>query len=383
MAGKTIVILGAGTGGIVAANRLRRMLDREHRVVLVDRTPVYSFAPSFTWVMLGRREGGQISRDLRRLSKRGIEFLLSEVRGIDPANKRVQLSDRELEYDYLVIALGAEYSADLVPGLGKAWTFYHLEGAEGLRERLPQFASGRIAIVIPALPYKCPAAPYEGALLLDDYFRRRSLRDEVRIDVFTPEPQPLPVAGEHAGRMVKELLSAREVGFHPGVKLESVDHAARKMQFEGGGEEPFDLLIATPIHRLPQVLRDSGLSPGGAWLAVDRETLATEFGDVYAIGDVTGIPLANGLALPKAGVFAHGEAEVVARNITAEVNGKEPIWAFGGQGACFLETSRAKGSYVSGNFFAEPDPDVSVRHQSRLWHWSKVGFERMWLWRWF
>ena len=128
----------------------------------------------------------------------------------------------------------------------------------------------------------------------------------------------------------------------------------------------------------------SGLAPAGGWVAVDRETLATAAAeDVYAIGDCTVVPLGDGLALPKAGVFAHGEAEVVARNISAEISEGEPIWAYGGQGACFLETDGSHGSYISGHFFADPAPHVTMRHPSRIWHWAKVGFERLWLWRWF
>src|SRR3990170_7985428 len=122
MALKTVLILGAGVGGLVAANRLRRLLAKEHRVVLVDRSPVYTFAPSFVWVMMGTRDGRRISRDLRALSKKGIEFVMAEVRGLDTANKKVRLDDREESYDYLVIALGAQYSSEEVPGLSQCWT---------------------------------------------------------------------------------------------------------------------------------------------------------------------------------------------------------------------------------------------------------------------
>jgi len=383
MAGKTIVVLGGGVGGLVVANRLRRMLDREHRIVLVDRSPWHSFAPSFTWVVTGRTDPRRITRDLRTLNRRGIEFLASEVTQMDLANKKVHLEQQELSYDYLVVSLGAQYSAQEIPGLAKAWTYYHLEGAEGLRDELPKFKAGRIAIVVSSLPYKCPAAPYEGALLLDYYFRRRGIRADVEIRVFTPEPYPLPVAGQAAGRMVVDILAGREVWFSPGCRLKAVDHEARKLQFEDGSDAPFDLFIATPVHKVPDVLRQAGLAKEGGWVSVDRETLATQFEDVYAIGDCTAVPLANGMMLPKAGVFAHGEAEVVARNLAAEIAGGQPHWAFGGRGACFLETGYGKSAYATGNFFAEPDPDVALRGPSFFWHWAKIGFERMWLWRWF
>ncbi len=390
-AGKTVLILGGGTGGLVAAHRLRRILGHEHRVVLVDRSPAYSYAPSYTWVMIGRRAGRRITRDLRSLNKKGIEFKIGEVKGIDPANKKVRVGDGELAFDYLIIALGAQYSSDEIPGLGQTWTYYHLEGAEGLQEKLPSFTSGRIAVVVSALPYKCPAAPYEGALLLDDYFRRRKLRGDIEVSVFTPEGMPLPSAGPAVGERVLALLAERNVGFSPNVRLKEVDHKSRQMQFEDGSTASFDLLIATPIHRAPDALRDSGLLGESGWLPVDRETLAihstgsgqSPFEDVYAIGDVTTIALDGGKMLPKTGVFAHGEAEVVARNIAAEVHGGPPIWAFGGRGGCFMSTSAGKAAYIAGNFFAEPAPDVALRGPGRRWHWIKAGFERIWLWRWF
>ena len=384
MAGKTVVVLGGGVGGVVAATRLRRLLGREHRVVLADRSPWHAFAPSFISVMLGQRNRARISRDLRGLTRKGIEVVVDEVTAIDPSDKKVRLGERELSYDYLVLALGAQYSSEEIPGLNLAWTYYHLDGAEGLREELPKFRSGRVVFVVSSLPYKCPAAPYEGALLLDHYFRKRGIRADVDIRIFTPEPQPLPVAGKAAGQQLIDLLAGREVWYSPGVRLKSIDQQAKKLLFEDGTDAPFDLLIATPVHRVPDVILAAGLAQPGGWVKVDRETLATEAPDVYAIGDINAIPLANGMMLPKAGVFAHGEAEVVARNIASEIRrGADAHWAFGGQGSCFLETGYGKAAYAVGRFFAEPEPDVVLRQPSFLWHWAKIGFERMWLWRWF
>ncbi len=383
MPAKTILVLGGGTGGLVAAHRLRRMLGREHRVVLIDRSPLYSFAPSYTWVMLGKRDATRISRDLRTLTKKGIEFVMGEVKAIDASNKRAVVSGQEMEYDYLIVALGAEYSSDEIPGLGQTWTFYHLEGAEGLFERLQTFTAGRVAIVVSALPCKCPAAPYEGALLLDDHFRRRKVRADIEICVYTPEPAPLPSAGPHIGERVVELLQECDIAFTSAVKLVEVDHSSGQMRFNSGATAGFDLLIATPIHRCPAVLHDCGLASTNGWVEVDRDTLATAFEDVYAIGDATSIPLGDGKTLPKTGVFAHGQAEVVSRNIAAEIAGAQPIWAFGGQGGCFMSTASGKAAFVTGSFFAEPAPHVTLRGPNRRWHWAKLGFERLWLWRWF
>ncbi|HUF53879.1 MAG TPA: FAD/NAD(P)-binding oxidoreductase [Dehalococcoidia bacterium] len=383
MAGKTVVVLGAGTGGLVAANRLRRMLDKGHRVVLIDRSPVYTFAPSLTWVMLGERTVPQISRDLRKLEKKGIEFKAAEVTGFDFDNKRVLLSTGQVVYDYLVVSLGVDYMAEDVPGLHRAWSFYHADGAEGLRDALKEFRGGRVAVVVPSLPYRCPPAPYEGAMMLEHHFRKRKVRGEVEITVITPEGQPLLAAGEEVGERILDLLKERSIGFSGGRTAKSVNQEKRLVNFAEGEPEGFDLLIATPVHKLPGVVVETPLVNGGGWIPVDRETMQTAVPDVYAIGDVTMIPLANGHYLPKAGVFAHGEAEVVARNLASEIAGKEPIWAYGGQGACFLETGGGRGAYVTGRFYAEPDPEVALRTPGRMWHWAKLGFERVWLWRWF
>src|SRR3989337_3069003 len=206
MAGKTVAILGGGVGGLVAANRLRRLLPREHRVVLVDRNVWHSFAPAYTSVMLGQKVAEQISRDLRRLDRKGIDFIPAEISGIDLSHRTVHLSGQELTYDYLLLAMGAQDSPGDIAGLATAYTYYPLEGAEALREELAGFKSGRIAIVVPGLPYKCPAAPYEGALLLGYYYRRARLRSDVELRLFTPEPAPLPVAGNAVGQAGTELL---------------------------------------------------------------------------------------------------------------------------------------------------------------------------------
>lgn len=359
------------------------MLDREHKVTLVDRSPYHYFEPSFSRVMLGRRKMAQVVRPLKALEKKGIEVHTAEIAGIDVESKRVLLNPlNELAYDYLVIALGAEYSSEEVPGLNLAWTYYHPDGAEGLRDELPTFTQGRLAIVVPSLPYKCPPSPYEGALLLDDHFRRKKLRDKVELHVYTPETTPLAMAGGDIGARILELLSKRNIGFTGGVSLKSVNHQKGQLNFATGEPQPFDMLVATPIHRVPNVLTRTPLVGDDGWIAVDRETMATRAPDVYAIGDCNSVPIAGGATLPKSGVFAHGEAEVVARNLTAELAGNHPIWAYGGQGACFMETGGGKGAYISGNYYDDP-PTVEFRGPNRRWQWARSGFERLWLWRWF
>lgn len=201
MTDRTVVILGGGTGGLVAARRLRRSLDATARVVVVDRTPTFRFAPSYLWVLNGTRRGDRISSDRRRLRRAGIEVHEAEVLAIEPDQRRVKTSQAELSYDRLIIALGAELAPEELPGFAEAaHNVYTLEGATAAGGALHRFDGGRLAVVVSRLPYKCPAAPYETAFLAEALLRHRGVRDRTTIDIYTPEPYPMPTAGPVLGQ---------------------------------------------------------------------------------------------------------------------------------------------------------------------------------------
>jgi sulfide:quinone oxidoreductase len=386
MNGKTIVILGGGVGGLVTANTLRRLLPQEHRIILIERDSGHTFAASFLWLMTGDRRPEQIRRDVRQLVRRGVEVVLAEARGIDLAQRAVVTATQTIRYDYMIVALGAELAPETIPGLPEAaYTFYTFDGAARLRDALRQFDGGTVAVVVSALPYKCPGAPHEGAMLIGDTLRRRGLRDKVDIHLFTPEPQPMPVAGPALGDAVRQMLEGRRIVFHPLHKLTAVNVVARQLIFEG--QEPFDydLLVAIPPHRGPRIVREAGLANDAGWVPVDRATLETQHEHVYAIGDVTAIPIPGRwkpdvpLMLPKAGVFAHAQAEVVAHRIAAEISGSGRQDEFCGDGYCMLEAGEDLAGFAYGNFFAEPSPQVELRRMGTTWHLGKVLFEQWWL----
>ncbi|MBI3610991.1 MAG: NAD(P)/FAD-dependent oxidoreductase [Nitrospirae bacterium] len=384
MAGKTIFILGGGIGGQVAANVLRKHISRKHRVVLVDRKRDYVFSPSLLWLIVGKRKLEQIYRPLDLLSRKGIEVIQAEVTKIDPIAHSVVLGDRSLSYDDLIISLGAELAPDAVPGLREgAHTFYEPSGAEKLWEAVREFSGGRVVLLVAATPFKCPAAPYEAAMLLEDYFRKRNLRDKVSLSIYTPEPLPMPVAGPAVGNAVKGMVEAKGIGFHPQMKITSVNAPSKELVFENGQRVGYDLLIAIPPHRAPLVVKNSDLVGESGWIPVDAHTLKTRYEGVYAIGDITTIMLPVGKPLPKAGVFAHYQAEAVAKNIAAELEGSKPTHVFNGRGYCFLEIGAGQAGFAGGDFYAVPAPKIKLRKPGYYWHWGKVLFEKWWLRHWF
>ncbi len=384
MTGKTILILGGGVGGFTAVQELRVRLSREHRVILVDREAKPPFAPSFLWLMTGGRDPNAIHKDLHTLPKQGVEFINAEAQTIDTAAHRVVTSGGTFDYDYLIVALGGELAPELIPNLSDiAHTPYSLSGATKLRDALADFRGGRVVVVIASLPYKCPAAPYETALLLDSALGHRGTQH--RVEIFTPEGLPLPVAGPDIGKAVKEILTTRSIGFHPKVKLTAVNAASKELLFDDGTKTNFDFLVAVPPHRAPQVVRDAGLTDASGWIPVDKATLKTSIANVFALGDVAAIRLPGRyspdmpLMLPKAGVFAHAQAQVVASNIAAEISGQGTPTTWDGFGACFLEVGAGQAGFAAGNFYAEPAPRVNLRTPSVWWHWGKVLFEKEWL----
>lgn len=397
---RTIVILGGGVGGVVAATSLRKRLPEQHRVIIADRERDHLFAPSLLWLMIGRRTARKISRPLDRLAKKDIEVTHGEIERIEPEARRVRIVDRslgddplsdrlggvsrELDGDYLVVSLGVELAPETIPGLAETGhSFYTLAGAESLRDALKDFNGGRIVVLTATPAYKCPAAPYEAAMLLNDYCHRRGIGDRTQVDLYAAEPAPMGVTGPEVSAGVRQMVEDKGIRYHPDHQVAEVDAGAKRIIFDNGSTADFDLLAYVPPHRAPQVVREAGLVDDSGWVPVDRTTLHTQFPDVYAIGDVTGIPLKMGKPLPMAGVFAERQAEVVARNIAREITGKGEPARFSGHGECFIETGGGKAGFGRGDFYAEPTPQIKLHNPGHRWHLGKVLFEKNWLRRWF
>ncbi len=372
-----IVVVGGGFGGVAAARTARALLDRQHDVTLVDRSRRTYLCGALPLLIVGERAAAGVSRSLGSLTNRGVRYVEAEVQALDLASRTVLTSAGTLEYDFLVVAPGAVYDWAAVPGSSAAYSFYDIANARRLRRKLRSFRKGRIVVAVSGLPYKCPPAPFEAAMVLDWAFRQRGVRGDIELHVCTPEPAPLPVAGPEAGTRLTRSLERKGIVLHAGAGVTEVASNGREAEFSDGTSMECDLMITVPVHRAPPVVAEAGLAGESGWVPVSAETLETRQTGVYAVGDVNAVPMANGRPLPKAGVFASAEGETVGRNIAASVNGTEPV-TFPGNGHCFIAYSGTQAGLVKGEFLAPGKPNVRLQPATARAYRVKERFERDW-----
>jgi sulfide:quinone oxidoreductase len=376
---KRVLILGGGFGGLATAHHLKQKLSPEDEVILVDRRDYFMVGFRKTWALVGESplEAGQ--RSLDSLTRLGIRVMRDPVTRIDPKARAATIGDQRISADALVVALGAELAPDAIPGFQQyAFNVYDAQDIPRAAQALSEFQGGRLLIGIFGAPYKCPPAPYEMALLINDSLKSRGVK--ANMEVFTPQPMSLPILGQVGCDLIESRLADKGITFLPNHKATAVESG--EVVF-ADKRRPFDLLLGVPPHRPPAVVRESGLVDGTGWVSVDPRTLETQFPGVYAIGDVVQILLANGKPLPKAGVFAEAMGETVAERIAAVFSGEKPEATFKGEGGCYLEVGAGQAMMVSGHFLAEPEPEVSLTEPSPEYLDEKRSFETQRLQRWF
>ena len=344
-----VLVLGAGFGGLELSSCLSEELGAEVSVTLIDRTDSFVFGFSKLDVMFGRAQPDAVSNRYRDIVKPGVEFRQETIVSIDPRAKRVVTDGGEHEADVLVVALGADLDLGATPGLAEVGTeFYSEAGAEALREPLRAFAGGTAAIVVMGPFFKCPPAPHEAAMLLHDELVRRGTRDAADIVVAIPMPVPIPISPD-SSQGILDAYRERDIEFVGGATVERVDPRGRTVDLAGGRKIAFDLLLAVPVHKAPDVVLASDLAVDG-WIAVDQDTLETPFPDVYAVGDVTSEPV------PRAGVFAEGEARVVAAGIVARHRGTAGPPRYEGTGTCYIQFGSDGVGKTDINILGGPSP---------------------------
>jgi sulfide:quinone oxidoreductase len=380
---KHLVILGAGTGGTMLANRLVRRLPAGWHLTVVDPEPTHLYQPGLLFLPFGARDERRNLRPRRRTLASSVHWIPAPVRLVDVDTKRVVLDGVEpLRYDLLVIASGARLAPEETPGLlGEEWghsihEFYTLDGARALRDALARFRGGRLVVHIAEMPIKCPVAPLEFLFLADAFFTARRLRDRVELALVTPLDGAFTRKG--CATVLGDMFARRGIAVEPLFNVAEVDAAGRALVSYDNRRVPYDLLVTVPVHRGAPFIDASGLGNELGFVPTHPQTLAAKHhDDVFVIGDAADVPTS------KAGSVAHFESEVLDTNLRRAMAGRSLEAGFDGHANCFIESGFGKAILIDFNYDIEPLPGefpwpvvgpLSLLRESRLNHWGKLGF---------
>ncbi|MCH8035400.1 MAG: NAD(P)/FAD-dependent oxidoreductase [Bacteroidetes bacterium] len=378
---KDILILGAGFGGLEASTSLREKLDDSFNITLIDKNEFFTIGFTKFDVMFGRRSAEEVKSYYKNIAGDGINFVKDTIELIDPENNIVKTQRSEFSYDFLIIALGADLAPDAIPGFVKGgYEFYSLQGAQKLYPLINNFKSGTILISIFNKPYKCPPAPYEAALLLHDYFVEKGIRGNVQINVLIPGPMPLPVA-PNVSSQIEKLLEEKDIKLYKKHKVIGLDPDKKIAFVENNDSVKYDLFLGIPVHVPPKVVRKSAVSNNG-WISVNKDNLETKYANVYAVGDVTNIPVGEH-AVPKAGAFAESAAQIVVIDILAKINNETNHSRFEGTGICYIEVGGGNVVELNANILGGEEPILELNGPEQGFRKKKELFEKDRIKKWF
>jgi len=372
-----VLVLGAGFGGLEVTSRLAQRFGDAVDVTLIDSADGFVFGFSKLDVMFGRVPEAHVVHPYRDLVERpGARFVQARIEAIDAAAKSVDTDAGTFDADILVVALGADLDPGATPGLREGGhEFYTVPGAFATRDALADFDGGRVVIAVTSTPFKCPPAPSETALLMHDFLLSRGLRKKSSITLVMPLPKPIPPSPV-ASDAVLAAFAERDIRFLPAQLVRGLDPDRRVALLGDDGELPYDLFLGVPRHCAPDVVVAAGLTVDG-WIPVDPRTLETPFADVYAVGDVTSV------GTPKAGVFAEGQAAIVADRIAARIEGTSVGAEYDGRGICYLEFGDETVARVEVIFRPGQPPSGNFDTPSVGWAADKTEFGRSRMARWF
>ena len=379
-----IVVLGAGTGGTLVANRLRRAYSPvEAQITVIDEVDVPLYQPGLLFVPFGLTNVQKISRPTSRQLHAGIAFIKSPVKLVNIEANSVLLEDGRVEhYDLLVIATGSVLVPDETEGLsGTAWnkrvfTFYEPSSAAALSRALAEFEGGTIVVNVIDMPIKCPVTPLEFCFLADWYFRRRGIRQKVKIIYATPLDGVFttPIAS----RLLAGMLDEKGIDLVSEFNTGKVDGETCKLSSYDGREIAFDLAVVVPLHGgAAYVDRSPGLGDEFNFVRCDKRTLQSLCSpNIFAIGDAADLPAS------KAGSVTHFEGEVLVENV-CHFLAHEPLSGnFDGHSNCFIESGFNRALLIDFNYETEPLPGhfpfavgLPLLKESRLNHLGKLLFQ--------
>jgi sulfide:quinone oxidoreductase len=385
---KTFLILGAGTAGTMVANKMAHALDPdEWKIIIVDQEETHFYQPGFLFIPFGIYNPSDVVKPKRNFLPPTIEFVLSEIKVIDPEKNRVELvrENRPIRYDYLVIATGSHIVPSETEGLqDNGWhenvfDFYTIEGASSLSKFLKFWKGGRLVLNVAEMPIKCPVAPMEFLFLADWFFHERGIRDEVELTFATPLPGAF--TRPRASALLGDMLEQKNINLEADYNIMEVDHEKNALRSYDEREIPFDVFITIPVNMGAEVIERSGMGDELNFIPTDKGTLQSKkWENVWVIGDATNVPTS------KAGSVAHFMLDVLVENVLRHMEGLEPLPKFDGHANCFIESGFEKGVLIDFNYDVEPLPGkyplpgfgpFSLLKESSANHWGKMMFRWM------
>ncbi|MEI7934469.1 MAG: FAD/NAD(P)-binding oxidoreductase [Chlorobiaceae bacterium] len=379
---KKIVVLGAGTGGTIVSNNLRRHLPQDWEITLIDRDDQHIYQPGMLFVPFGLQKANTLVRSRKKYIIPGIDFVIDEITHIDPDKKEVKTKNHSFSYDFLIISTGCNIAPEENEGLMDAWgknafSFYTIPAAEALRQRMKEFDGGRLVLNIAELPFKCPVAPIEFVFMADWFCRKKGIRNKTEIELVTPLSGAF--TKPKASAVFTESAKSKNIKITTGYELNAVNGKEKYIESVQGDKISYDTLVIVPTTIGDKVISNSGMDDGIGYVPTHQNTLkALKHDRVYVIGDATNVPTS------KAGSVAHYEADVVVFNIMAEIHGVKPEEIYDGHSTCFIVYSKGTSSLIDFNYRIEPLPGkfpvpkigpFTLLQETKMNWYGKLGFE--------
>ncbi len=379
---KKIVVLGAGTGGTIVSNNLRRHLPQDWEITLIDRDDQHIYQPGMLFVPFGLQKANTLVRSRKKYIIPGIDFVIDEITRIDPNKREVKTKNHSFSYDFLIISTGCNIAPEENDGLMDAWgknafSFYTIPAAEMLRKRMKEFDGGKLVLNIAELPFKCPVAPIEFVFMADWFCRKKGIRNKTEIELVTPLSGAF--TKPKASAVFTESAKSKNIKITTGYELNAVNGKEKYIESVQGDKISYDTLVIVPTTIGDKVISNSGMDDGIGYVPTHQNTLkALKHERVYVIGDATNVPTS------KAGSVAHYEADVVVFNIMAEIHGVKPEEIYDGHSTCFIVYSKGTSSLIDFNYRIEPLPGkfpvpkigpFTLLQETKMNWYGKLGFE--------
>jgi sulfide:quinone oxidoreductase len=381
---KKLLILGAGTGGTIMANKMRQALERdEWEITVVDQFRTHYYQPGFLFIPFGKYSKKDVVKPKSNFFPIGINFIVEEIEKIEGENNHVLLKNgKVLRYDFLIIATGTRIVPEETPGLkGQLWhqnifDFYTIEGAAALAGFFKTWQGGNLVLNIADMPIKCPVAPLEFVFYCDAFFVERGMRDKVNIQYVTPMSGAF--TKPRAAKVLGNMLEEKNIQIIPDFYLEKVDNEKKTLVSYDEREVPFDVLVTIPVHKGDPMIGRSGLGDDMDFVKADKHTLqSVDFKNIFVIGDAGNFPTS------KAGSVVHFQADVLTENLLCAIENRPYTESYDGHSNCYIETGFGKGALIDFNYDTEPLPGLfplpglgpfGLLKETRMNHYGKLMF---------